>query len=90
MALIKKKNTYFYTIVAAGRPKKSKKESSEDEKDDSDEDEPLNKKGKASFPTVSFQNFIIYNKSNHSDHYENKLILEFDSLFVSIYYILLY
>lgn len=46
-------NEIYLIILAAGRPKKAKKESSEDEKDESDEDEPLNKKGKASFPTVS-------------------------------------
>ena len=60
--MILKQNFYVinnYSITAAGRPKKSKKESSEDEKDDSDEDEPLNKKGKASFPTVNIQNKFV-------------------------------
>lgn len=39
----------FY-FAAAGRPKKVSKKEEEDESDD--EDEPLNKKGKATFPTV--------------------------------------
>jgi len=47
-------------LIADGRSKKSKKESSEedddvDDKDESDEDEPLTKKGKLAFPTVSSQ-----------------------------------
>ena len=53
---------------AGGRPKKSKKESSEEEEEDkeeSDEDQPLNKKGKGAFPTVSvcsLTRFVISEK----------------------------